>query len=327
MAAPYRSDRAPARQQAFDDLGEPLHEVTFVVVDLETTGGSHRDADGITEIGAVKVRGGEVLGEFATLVDPGRSIPAQITILTGITNAMVYDAPRIESVLPSFLEFIRGCVLVAHNAPYDVGFLRSACARHGMVWPKPPVLDTVQLARKVLTRDEAPSVRLGALAPLLHATVTPNHRALSDAQATVDVLHALMERVGSLGVHSLPELIDVARDLTRPAPQRHLADRLPAAPGVYLFRGPARRGALRGHRHGPAAPGAVVLLRRRDQGPDQADGHPGRAGGPRAVRPSAGGQHPGAATDRRPPAAVQPRGPGNRPRSAGSPSPTRPSPG
>ncbi len=229
---------AQSHQQAFADLGEPLHEVTFVVVDLETTGGSARDADGITEIGAVKVRGGEVLGEFATLVDPGRAIPVQITMLTGITNAMVYDAPKITAVLPAFLEFLHGAVLVAHNAPYDVGFLKHACARHGLRWPAPAVLDTVQLARKVLTRDEAPSVRLGVLAPLLHARVTPDHRALHDAQATVDVLHALMERVGSLGVHTLPELIDVTKDLT-PARRRkrHLADRLPAAPGVYLFRG------------------------------------------------------------------------------------------
>jgi DNA polymerase-3 subunit epsilon len=226
------------RQQAFSDLGEPLSEVTFVVVDLETTGGSAKDADGITEIGAVKVRGGERLGEFATLVDPGRAIPVQITMLTGITDAMVYDAPRIEAVLPAFLEFLRGAVLVAHNAPYDVGFLKHACARHGLRWPMPTVLDTVQLARKVLTRDEAPSVRLGVLAPLLHATVTPDHRALHDAQATVDVLHALLERVGSLGVSTLPDLVDVTRDLT-PARRRkrHLADRLPAAPGVYLFRG------------------------------------------------------------------------------------------
>ena len=67
-----------------------------------------------------------MLGEFATLVDPGRSIPPQITMLTGITDAMAFDAPRIESVLPMFLEFARGSVLVAHNAPFDVGFLRAA---------------------------------------------------------------------------------------------------------------------------------------------------------------------------------------------------------
>ena len=90
-------------QRSFDELGEPLREVTFVVVDLETTGGSSL-TEAITEVGAVKVRGGEVLGEFATLVDPGRSIPPQITILTGITDSMVYDAPRIDAVIPPLLD-------------------------------------------------------------------------------------------------------------------------------------------------------------------------------------------------------------------------------
>ncbi len=225
-------------QRSFDELGEPLREVTFVVVDLETTGGSAR-TEAITEIGAVKVRGGQVLGEFATLVDPGRSIPPQITILTGITDSMVYEAPRIEAVLPAFLEFLRGSVLVAHNAGFDVGFLKSACAGMGLRWPGPAVVDTVRLARKVLSRAEAPSVRLAALAYLLGARVAPDHRALTDARATVDVLHALFERLGSLGVHSLSELQDAGRDV---APERRrkrrLADSLPAAAGVYLFRGP-----------------------------------------------------------------------------------------
>jgi DNA polymerase-3 subunit epsilon len=102
-------------QHSFDELGDPLREITFVVVDLETTGGSSA-TESITEFGAVKVRGGEVLGEFATLVDPGRAIPPQIVMLTGITDVMLVDAPRIATVMPSFLEFIRGSVLVAHNA-------------------------------------------------------------------------------------------------------------------------------------------------------------------------------------------------------------------
>ncbi len=229
---------AAGGQRSFDELGEPLREVTFVVVDLETTGGSAA-TDSITEIGAVKVRGGEVLGEFATLVDPGRSIPPQITMLTGITDTMVFDAPAIESVLPMFLEFIRGSVLVAHNARFDVGFLRAACARLQLPWPGPAVVDTVRLARTVLPRAEAPSVRLSALATLLRARTMPDHRALTDARATVDVLHALFERLGSLGVHSLSELQDAARDV---APDRRrkrwMSDHLPEAPGVYLFRGP-----------------------------------------------------------------------------------------
>ncbi len=224
-----------------------LADTTFVVVDLETTGGRATastpggdDHDAITEIGAVKIRGGEVLGELATLVDPGRSIPPQIVSLTGITSAMVHDAPRIDAVLPAFLEFSRGAVLVAHNAGFDIGFLRAAAQRLGITWPRPPVLCTVRLARRVLTRDEAPSVKLSALARLFSATTTPNHRALDDARATVDVLHGLIERVGNQGVRTYPELRAYLPDATAPQRRkRHLANGVPSRPGVYLFRGPA----------------------------------------------------------------------------------------
>jgi DNA polymerase III subunit epsilon len=219
-----------------------LRETTFVVVDLETTGGraSGEGPDAITEIGAVKVRGGTVLGELATLVDPGRDIPPQIVALTGITSAMVCNAPTIDSVLPAFLEFSRGAVLVAHNAGFDIGFLRAAAERLQIPWPRPPVLCTVRLARRVLTHDEAPSVRLAALARLFSATTTPTHRALDDARATVDVLHGLIERVGNQGVHTYTDLRSYLPDVT-PAQRRkrHLADLLPHRPGVYLFRGPS----------------------------------------------------------------------------------------
>jgi DNA polymerase III subunit epsilon len=221
-----------------------LRETTFVVVDLETTGGravGDRDnADAITEIGAVKVRGGAVLGELATLVDPGRSIPPQIVELTGITSAMVRNAPKIESVLPAFLEFARGAVLVAHNAGFDIGFLRAAAERCQIAWPRPPVLCTVRLARRVLTRDEAPSVRLSALARLFDAATTPTHRALDDARATVDVLHGLIERVGNQGVHTYTDLRSYLPDVSpEQRRKRVLASDLPHRPGVYLFRGPA----------------------------------------------------------------------------------------
>ena len=146
-----------------------LRDTTFVVVDLETTGGravGHDGAapDAITEIGAVKVRGGVVLGEFATLVDPQRSIPPQIVRLTGITTAMVCDAPTIDAVLPMFFEFAGDSVLVAHNSGFDIGFLRAAAERCHIAWPRPKVLCTVRLARRVLSREEAPSVRLAELA-------------------------------------------------------------------------------------------------------------------------------------------------------------------
>ncbi|MFC7344102.1 DEDD exonuclease domain-containing protein [Saccharopolyspora griseoalba] len=229
-------------QLTFDEIVTseeiPLHEVTFVVVDLETTGGD-RAGDAITEIGAVKVRGGEVLGEFGTLVDPERDIPPAVVSITGITQAMVHDAPRLDSVLPAFLEFCRGAVLVAHNAPFDIGFLRAGCERLGLDWPKPKVLDTVRLARRVLTRDETPNHKLGTLARVLGARTEPVHRALDDARATVDVLHALLERVGPLGVRTLEDLLGHLPDVSpQQRRKRGLADALPNAAGVYLFRGP-----------------------------------------------------------------------------------------
>jgi DNA polymerase III subunit epsilon len=237
-----------ATQLSFAD-DDPAAEVTlarttFVVVDLETTGGRARPGpdgafDVITEIGAVKVRGGEVIGEFATLVDPQRTIPPQIVELTGITTAMVRDAPTISAVLPMFLEFARGAVLVAHNAGFDVGFLRAAARRADIAWPRPPVLCTVRLARRVLTREEAPSVRLGALARLFGTATQPTHRALDDARACADVLHALIGRVGNQGVRTLGDLESHRRAV--PAAhraKRALAESLPRRPGVYLFRGP-----------------------------------------------------------------------------------------
>ncbi len=219
-----------------DPAALSLRDTTFVVLDLETTGGAP-DGGGITEIGAVKVRAGEELGVFGTLVNPGERLPPFITVLTGITEAMLAPAPPIEQVLPSLLEFLRGAVLVAHNAPYDVGFLKAACARHGYTWPQLRVVDTAALARRALTRDEVPNRKLGTLAQFFNATVQPTHRALDDAKATVDVLHGLIERLGSYKVHTLGDAIEFGKAVT-PAQRRkrHLADDLPHAPGVYVFR-------------------------------------------------------------------------------------------
>jgi DNA polymerase-3 subunit epsilon len=221
-----------------DELGTPLAGVTFIVVDLETTGGSPKDS-AITEIGAVKVRGGVVLGEFQTLVDPGCAIPPYISVLTGITTTMVAAAPRIGTVLPAFLEFARGAVLVAHNAPFDIGFLKAACAENGIVWPAAASVDTAVLARRLLSRDEVPNCKLATLAPYFRAGTSPTHRALDDARATVDVLHGLFERLGPLGITSLEELTGLSRQVDPDRlRKRHLADAVPRGPGVYLFRGP-----------------------------------------------------------------------------------------
>jgi DNA polymerase-3 subunit epsilon len=227
---------AVAQQLSLDELGEPLRTTTFVVVDLETTGGS-AGSDAITEVGAVKVCGGEVLGEFQTLVNPGMAINPFVSVLTGITDLMVSGAPSANAVVPAFLEFARGSVLVAHNAPFDVGFLKTACAQLAIAWPGFAVVDTAVLARRVLTRDEVPNCKLATLAPFFHAATMPTHRALDDARATVDVLHGLIGRLGNLGVHSLPELRAFTAQVTEAQRRkRHLADGLPPGPGVYIFR-------------------------------------------------------------------------------------------
>ena len=228
------------QQRSFDDLmvdsGTPLADVTFCVIDLETTGG-HREEDMITEVGAVKVRGGEFLGTFQTLVNPGRAIPPRITLLTGLTDAVVAPAPRIETVLPSLLEFARGTVIVGHNVGFDLAFLRAACRRAGQPELALPKVDTAALARR-LVRDEVPDCRLGTLASRLRLDHQPTHRALEDALATTDLLHLLIERATGLGVLGVDDLTTLASMAGHPqAGKLRLTADLPRAPGVYLFCG------------------------------------------------------------------------------------------
>jgi len=226
-------------QPSFDEIGRALIDTTFVVVDLETTGGSHSNSS-ITEIGAVKIRGGEIIGEFQTLVNPESPIPAFITVLTGITDAMVIEAPKIGEALFSFLEFAGSpeeTVLIAHNAPFDIGFLKAAALQCATPWPKFQVIDTARVARYVVTRDEAPNCKLSTLATFFGADTNPDHRALSDARATVDVFHGILDRLGSFGVTTLEDLKSFSNRLTESQrKKRYLADGLPAGPGVYIFR-------------------------------------------------------------------------------------------
>ena len=222
-------------QRSFDDMGTPLHDVTFVVVDVETTGGSPEDC-ALTEIGAVKLRGGECLGTFSTLVNPGVAIPPAITVLTGITTSMVGPAPRVEAVLPSFLEFASGATLVGHNVRFDRAFLDAALVRAG--WPRLPhrFVDTVALARR-LVGDEVRNCKLSTLADHFRLPHRPTHRALDDALATGHLLHALLERAGSLGVIGLDDLLELPTVKGHPQLAKlRLTDGLPRSPGVYLFR-------------------------------------------------------------------------------------------
>lgn len=228
----------PPEQGALDLFGTPLSLTTFVAVDLETTG-THSGGSQITEIGAVKIRGTEILGEFHTLVNPGVPLPPFTTLLTGITPAMVENEPPIAAVLPAFLEFAEfdsGSVLTAHNAPFDAGFLKAACAAHGPRWPAPAILDTLPLARRLVSRQEVANHRLGTLTGFFGSTAGPAHRALGDARATVDVLRGLLERLRSRGVRTWEELRAFRTGAT-PVQRRsrYLADGVPAEPGVYVF--------------------------------------------------------------------------------------------
>jgi DNA polymerase-3 subunit epsilon len=225
----------PFVQPSFDDAGTPLAEVTFVVLDLETTGGSAA-ADEITEVGALKLRGGELLGTFETLVNPGVPIPPVITVLTGITEAMVLPAPRIDEVLPALLEFVGDAVVVGHNVRFDAAFLDAALVHRDYPRLANRRVDTLGIARR-LVRDEVPDLRLATLARHFRTAVEPSHRAFADASATAEVFHALLERAAGLGVLGLDDLLSLPGIRAHPCAQKLAATaHLPRSPGIYVFR-------------------------------------------------------------------------------------------
>ncbi len=234
-AADAAPTRGAPRQATLDDLGTPLSEVTFVVLDLETTGGSPA-TERITEIGALKLRGGELLGTFETLVNPGVPIPPLITVLTGITEAMVLPAPPIDEVLPAFCEFLRDAVIVGHNIRFDIAFLDAALVASGRDRLTNRRVDTIGLARR-LVRDEVPNLKLSTLARCFRTATEPVHRAFADAAATAELFHVFLERAASFGVLGLDDLLLLPTIRAHPsAAKLALTARLPRAPGVYVFR-------------------------------------------------------------------------------------------
>ncbi len=224
-----------AGQRTFDDMEAPLHAVPFCVLDLETTGATAADCE-ITEIGAVKFVGGEPAGTFQTLVNPGMEIPPFITVLTGITQAMVIEAPTISEALPAFLEFIGDAVIVGHNVRFDLSFLNAAAERLGYGRLANRSVDTLGLGRR-LVRSEVRNLKLSSLAAHFRAPSPPTHRALDDAQATAHVFWALLERAGTLGVTHLDDLLilPTARGSAHYGKIELTAD-APRGPGVYFFR-------------------------------------------------------------------------------------------
>jgi DNA polymerase III epsilon subunit family exonuclease len=225
---------AIALQGSFDDLGTHLSQVTFVVVDVETTGGSPAQCS-LTEVAAARYRGGELLGTYQTLVRPDERIPPFITALTGISDAMVADAPRVGEMLPSLLEFVGRSVLVGHNLRFDLSFLDHALVATGRERLPNRTVDTLALARR-LVRDMVNDCKLGTLAAALRLDHQPSHRALTDVLATGDLLHALLERAGSFGILDLEELLALPKLVGHPqAAKLRLTVRLPHRPGVYWF--------------------------------------------------------------------------------------------
>ena len=226
-------------QPSLDAVGTPASGGHWVVVDLETTGlGAGAE---ITEIGAVLVRDGAVVDEFSSLVKPSRPIPPFITSLTGITPAMVADADPIASVLERFMEWSGlgtedSPVLVAHNASFDVGFLRRAARASSLPWPRVRVVDTLALARLALPRPLVRNHKLGTVASYFGTATVPEHRALGDARATAEILLGFIDLLAGAGATDVEDLIALTDQAParRPTTPDFVAD-LPASPGVYHF--------------------------------------------------------------------------------------------
>src|SRR3954470_6187511 len=225
-----------------DLLDSPLAEAEFVAVDTETNG-QPKDRCELTEVGAVLVGGGELHDRWSSLVGVSEPLGRGIQRFTGITQAMVDEAPPPEHVLPELAEQLRGRLFVAHNARFDIGVLRQAFERADLEWPDPPVICTVALARRF-----APLQRRrghASLADALGIEVSATHRALPDAETCARVLCALLPRLNA-NARTIGEALAVLRPrkpprfkpvgAKRPRDERPDLSSLPKDPGVYIFR-------------------------------------------------------------------------------------------
>lgn len=253
-----------------------LEEATFVVVDLETSGLRPGRA-GICEIGAVRVRGLELEAKFETLVNPGLRMAPAAAALTGLRDAQLRAAPPAGLAVRRFLEFAGDAVLVAHNARFDLAFLDRETERLTGSRIAAPVVDTVGLARRLLA-GRVPRASLAQLSHFVGTSVQPCHRALPDAQATAEVLLALIGLAQERGARTVADLGRLAATRTRRVfDKRQLAHGAPPRPGVYLFRdrngqllyvGRARdlrarlRSYFRSERQRPAVEAALAAVER-----------------------------------------------------------------
>ena len=174
----------------------------FVVFDIETTGFSAVN-DRIIEIGAVKVENGEIVDRYSTFVNPERPIPFEIEKLTGINDGMVVDAAVIEDILPEFLEFSKDCIMVAHNAEFDMSFIKENCRRMDML-REFTVVDTLAMARSML--PDLKNYKLDTVVEAVGGTLENHHRAVEDAESTADIFVKFVARLKGMGVTDLDTL-------------------------------------------------------------------------------------------------------------------------
>lgn len=180
-----------------------IRDSSFIVFDFETTGLSNIN-DEIIEIGAVKVKNGEIIDTFGTFLSPEKSIPAKITDLTGITNDMVKGAPQLNEVIDDFIDFIADSVLVAHNAIFDYGFLKGALKRAGKPYINNAVLDTLGLSRAIYT--DLKNHKLNTICKHLNVELENHHRAVDDARATAGILLNMLDEIGKQDINNLTEI-------------------------------------------------------------------------------------------------------------------------
>ncbi|MBT4446642.1 hypothetical protein HOA92_06760 [archaeon] len=181
---------------------------TFTIIDIETTGLS-KYHDKITEIAAVRIQNGQIVEEFQSLVNPETSIPRFITKLTGIDNEMVKDAPNIQQVLPSFINFLKDDTFVAHNATFDFGFLEHNCLKHHNHKLENTKLCTRKLANRLF--PQLPRKRLGDLCNHLEIHNSAAHRAMGDVKATVGVFHAMLDKMHNYEIQELHQIVKFER--------------------------------------------------------------------------------------------------------------------
>lgn len=193
-------DKKPMVRNPKDKL---IQDETFIVFDLETFGlNSHEHP--IIEIGAIKVQGTRIVDSFSQLINPGMPIPEKIQEITSITNSMVADMPKIEEVLPKFMEFVGDATMVAHNARFDMSFIRRECKRIMGIDYDPSVIDTLQMARDVM--PDLKGYGLGSLTKKLGVALENHHRAVDDSQATAGMFIIFLEKYLEKGITNIKDI-------------------------------------------------------------------------------------------------------------------------